>query len=210
MYTLTPEKLQKRVSITENSASESTPLATYQDQVSSLEDDKEADYVDDYGGEVFFSTLKRDSVRRESMAADRLSMRLLAIADDDSAAEDEILKETLNLGDSGSGSGEDFGDRSSRSQPSTRPPSKQKAFQRLFGMVGISFLGFVCLGAAFFVGVQFIGPPNQPVGPYQLIERQVRNRKKDGGKDVRIPKLTSTLSLEILGRRRFLSILHLL
>ena len=27
--------------------------------------------------------------------------------------------------------------------------------------------------ALVFLGIQYVGPPNQPVGPYQLIERQV-------------------------------------
>jgi len=52
--------------------------------------------------------------------------------------------------------------------------AKQIAFQRLFGMVGLVIMGLALLVAALYVGVQFIGPPNQPVGPYQLVERQVR------------------------------------
>jgi hypothetical protein len=167
MFSFTDEKLKTRDdNISKDSLGETTPLASYQKQSSAGNDEDDDD--DDYGGEVYFSSLKGYSVRRESIAADRLSMRLLAIDDDDSAAEDIILKETLDLGDS---SGvDDFADRSGRSQSSTRTNSV-----RLCGMVGVAIAGLGVLVAAFVLGVQFIGPPNQPVGPYQLIERQVRN-----------------------------------
>ena len=70
--------------------------------IDSVDDDDEDDNDDDYfdGAEVFESLKEIDSerrVRRESLAADRLSMRLLAISDDDEELEDQILKETLDL-----------------------------------------------------------------------------------------------------------------
>lgn len=149
---------QKRGTYTVTAVSETTPLY--------LPDEDD----DDYGGEEYFSTLKGESVRRESIMADHLSMRLLAIADDDSAAEDAILQETLDIPVNDSKSARSLGSTSYRSD--TRP-GKQAAYQRLCGMIGLAFLGLVILVAALIVGVQFIGPPNQPVGPYQLVERQV-------------------------------------
>jgi hypothetical protein len=191
----------------DTTVTESTPLvASYAQKSSSMvteqddenykgkdndqddEDDEDEDEFDN--GQVFFSSLKGDMVRRESIAADRLSMRLLAIADDDSDAEDEILKESLDLvgqgrpGRRSSGSlstagaagttYEDFADRSGRSQASSRMGhNKHKARFQLCSMMGVALLGLGILVAAFYLGVEFIGPPSQPVGPYQLIERQV-------------------------------------
>jgi hypothetical protein len=180
----------------DTTATEFTPLAaSYPKKSSSMvteqdnEDEEEVEEEEDEfdNGQEFFSSLKGDMVRRESIAADRLSMRLLAIADDDSDAEDEILKESLDLlgqGRAGSRSSgslsavggttyEDFADRSGRSQASSRIAHKHTARFRLCSMMGVAVLGLGILVAAFFLGVEFIGPPNQPVGPYQLIERQV-------------------------------------
>lgn len=131
-------------------------------------DDDDDDDDDDYDGEEYFAGLRGDSVRRESKMADQLSMRLLAVPDDDSETEDAILNETLNMGAS-----EGKIVRPSISYRDGRT-AKQIAFQRLFGMVGLVIMGLALLVAALYVGVQFIGPPNQPVGPYQLVERQVR------------------------------------
>lgn len=179
---------KKLVSIPEP-VNETTPL----NQLSSSDNEGSED---EYGGEEYFSTLKGDSVRRESFMADQLSMRLLAVADDDSEAEDAILNETLNMMDI-NGVGVGVGLRSSQGvmDISTRSQSsqsvnmmmgksyrgdpraaKQVACSRLFGMIGLVVMGLALLITAFLVGVQFIGPPNQPVGPYQLVERQVRAR----------------------------------
>jgi hypothetical protein len=101
-----------------NRPSEQTPLIQQQQQQQQVarktivvsknindsndDDDDDVDEDDDYfdGTEVFESLKEIDSerrVRRESLAADRLSMRLLAIADDDEELQDQVLKETLNL-----------------------------------------------------------------------------------------------------------------
>ena len=193
----------------EMTVTESTPLvASYPKQSSSMmteqddenykgqdndqdEDDDEEEEEDEFdNGQEYFSSLKGDMARRESIAADQLSMRLLAIADDDSDAEEEILKESLDLLGQGragrsrssgslSAAGaagttyEDFADRSGRSQASSRMGHKHTARFRLCSMMGVALLGFGILVAAFYLGVEFIGPPSQPVGPYQLIERQV-------------------------------------
>lgn len=181
MFSSTPEKAAKRVSIsagTGGELNESTPLnsnANEKSYAKKQSSSMDLDEEDEHSGEAYFSTLKGDSVRRESIAADQLSMRLLAIADDDSEAEDRILKETLQLSDDdddGGGAGSGL-DRSARSQSnaSIRQPV---AGRHLCGMISLFLLGSLLLMAALFLGVQFIGPPNQPVGPYQLVERQVR------------------------------------
>ena len=192
----------------EMTVTESTPLvASYPKQSSSMmteqddenykgqdndqdEDDEEEEEDEFDNGQEYFSSLKGDMARRESIAADRLSTRLLAIADDDSDAEEEIIKESLDLLGQGragrsrssgslSAAGaagttyEDFADRSGRSQASSRMGHKHTARFRLCSMMGVALLGFGILVAAFYLGVEFIGPPSQPVGPYQLIERQV-------------------------------------
>jgi hypothetical protein len=165
MVSSTPNK-KKHVTMSDT-VNEKTPL-----NLSSADSD------DDSGGQEYFSNLKGDSVRRESILADQLSMRLLAVADDDSDAEDAILYETLNMSNTG-GSARNQGsmDVSARSQGSLsyRDPriAKQAACSRLCGMVGLVVMGLALLFTAFILGVQFIGPPNQPVGPYHLVERQV-------------------------------------
>lgn len=161
----------RHIGITE-AVDEDTPL-----EMSSLLGDRPApsdDDEDDYAGEEFFAGLKGDSVRREFHMADQLSMRLLAVPDDDSEAEDAILQETLNIAMNESQAPSRR--LSTASGVSFRDPrtAKQEAYQRLSGMVGLVILGLVLLGVALYVGVEFIGPPNQPVGPYELVERQVR------------------------------------
>ncbi|KAL3914642.1 MAG: hypothetical protein SGILL_006020, partial [Bacillariaceae sp.] len=133
-------------------------------------ENEEDDYFEGVDGVAVFESLKeddtkRESFRRESLAADRLSMRLLAISDDDVELEDRILNETLDL------------------EPPTAAPTTrvsevqirkqtQKAGSRFFTMTGLCVLTFGIIIAALWIGAEFIGPPNQPVGPYQLVERQ--------------------------------------
>lgn len=218
--------MSRRTRTTET-ATESTPLGSYQNQglYATVPEDEEDEDDDDYGGDVYFSSLKGDdSARRESIAADRLSKRLLAIPDDDSAAEDEILKETLDLGEIISATssgliGESFTDHSTRTQTSLSRHSmslsshqkKDAARWRLFGMIGVMILGLSLLVTAFFVGVQFIGPPNQPVGPYQLIERQVSSHIKSRRVMAQLPNQALTMAvLSFVGRTQLFSILQFL
>lgn len=147
-----------------------------QQDESELDGDSESLGEDDdlgrEGGRVYFPNLKNDSnsIRRESMAADRLSTRLLAIDDDDSEAEERILRESLalnvplhhtkNISDSVGSIGE---------------KSLQKAAcHRFVSMACLVILSFALIGLALYARVQFLGPPNQPAGPYRLLERQVR------------------------------------
>ena len=127
-------------------------------------------------GLQYFSVLKDESTsshRRESMAADRLSMRLLQVDDDDELTELKILQETLDLDD------EDFAAPTTAAMltPEERESlrrSTSRASSRFWTMTLLCLLAFAVIGAALWIGAEFIGPPNQPVGPYELIERQVR------------------------------------
>jgi hypothetical protein len=138
-------------------------------------------------GEVMFEGLK-DNERRESIAADKLSMRLLEIDDDDSETEEMILRESLLSLD------QDLPTLSPSRRPSSprlsstrmslrsgRPMSieeveeatRKAAVERLCTIIGISVVALLAIGVALYIGVEFIGPPNMPVGPYELVERQV-------------------------------------
>ena len=46
---------------------------------------------------------------------------------------------------------------------------------RIWVMVVMVLLGVIVLAVAYYVGAKVIGPPQQPLGPYQLVERQVRS-----------------------------------
>ena len=154
-------------SVTLQDPSEQTPLFVDRAQSHSSEE---------MDGTGHFEELKQDSVRhtdndsikKQMMAADRLSMRLLQVDDDDSDAEDLILKESLDISIHG-------GRRGSLDVLSNmQEAARQAARERLFTMIGLLVLVFGLIIAALWVGVEFIGPPNQPVGPYELVERQVR------------------------------------
>lgn len=147
---------------------------------------KEGDDYDsgsEMDGSDYFEALgvkHASAARRESMAADRLSMRLLAIDDDDDEMEDRILHEVLNL---------DIGTQlithSNREQPTEKDDAITTTVSSTINWKGVGgticsmttlfVLAFGMIGAAIWISNQFIGPPNQPVGPYELIERQVRS-----------------------------------
>jgi hypothetical protein len=105
---------------------------------------------------------------RESLAAERLSIRLLAIADDDEEEHDRILRESLHLVA-----------LSTEVQKRKSMRAQQQAGGRIGFMIAMVVGGFVLLGIAFFVGAKVIGPPSQPVGPYELVERQVSKEAKE-------------------------------
>eukprot|EP00526_Cylindrotheca_closterium_P013503 CAMPEP_0113647456 /NCGR_PEP_ID=MMETSP0017_2-20120614/25118_1 /TAXON_ID=2856 /ORGANISM="Cylindrotheca closterium" /LENGTH=535 /DNA_ID=CAMNT_0000559509 /DNA_START=176 /DNA_END=1783 /DNA_ORIENTATION=+ /assembly_acc=CAM_ASM_000147 len=154
---------------------ESTPLFQNQPSSSTLpsqpdDEDYSTDDLDEFDdtGNVYFANLKTASIRRESMAADALSTRLLAIADDDSEAEERILRESLQLDvplHRRSDSFKDLLSESARMQ-------QKAARNRFISMALLAFVSFAVIGTALYVGVQFIGPPNVPAGPYRLLERQ--------------------------------------
>jgi hypothetical protein len=119
-----------------------------------------------------FDDIKRDNIRRESLAADQLSVRLLQIDDDDSEAEERILRESLNLEVPLHGRRFSLHHKIDELPKMTAETTKS-AWDRLLSMVALSLLAFSLLAAALWAGVQFVGPPNQPAGSYQLVERQV-------------------------------------
>ena len=154
----------KRVSIQEHPVVyERTPLLQQENSEGLMAD---MDTSDDDFGEESFSRLK-DSIRRESLAADRLSMRLLAVPDDDEENEARILKESLDISLY-------EGPRGNKLLENMQKAARQAACERFCTMVSVCLLAVALIGAALYVGVEFVGPPNQPVGPYQLVERQVR------------------------------------
>jgi hypothetical protein len=93
-------------------------------------------------------------------AADRLSIRLMNTSSADD--EDRVLRESLNLS------------RHGRSKVK-REPSSDKAKMRMCSMVVLTILFLGGLAGLVLLGVRAVGPPNQPVGPYRLLERHVSN-----------------------------------
>ena len=160
----------RRVSISEPPGREITPL---------LPRPQSSDTIDssEYGTELFERikddavTSNSDTAARESILADNLSMRLLQVDDDDDETEMRILRESLNISLYGGSNRQGIDDVGKRS-------TRKAACERLFTMVGMSLVVFSLIFAALYVGVEFIGPPNQPVGPYQLVERQVSGRNR--------------------------------
>lgn len=143
------------------------PKETAPRETTPLISDPPVSSEEDMDGTENFEEFKADSVRirRESLAADRLSMRLLQVDDDDSDTEDLILQESIGIS---------FKPKQPDILSAMQEATRQVARERLNTMIGLLVLVFGLIIAALWVGVEFIGPPNQPVGPYQLVERQVR------------------------------------
>lgn len=107
--------------------------------------------------------------RSEARAAERLSMRLLAVDDDDSEEEDRVLRQSLNMlaaEDDAKGWGSPAMSRR-KSIAGTN-----KATRSIVTMAMLAVAGVVVAGATFYFGVKAVGPPSQPTGPYALVERQ--------------------------------------
>ncbi len=109
------------------------------------------------------------------MAADRLSMRLLSVPDDDVEQMDQILQESLDMAGVTLISTPQSLRASMAAVELARHKSTVRAGSRLFSMTGLCLLACGLIICALWIGAEFIGPPNQPVGPYQLVERQVRS-----------------------------------
>lgn len=151
----------------------SLPSARDDTNLSEELDDFDSNDDDDMDGKIYFTGLKESSIRRESMMADQLSSRLLAIADDDSEAEERILRESLAL-DVPLHHRQELLAMSSRSFVESQR-AKPAARNRFLSMALLVLFSFAVIGVALYVGVQFIGPPNVPAGPYRLLERQEGN-----------------------------------
>lgn len=157
-----------------------------------VDDDDDDDDDDGDGEEMFvplrFSSLSPSSQReRETRAADRLSVRLLAIQDDDSEEEDRILRKSLRLlapvtvNDGIQQSppidetNESYFMRQQESLRQSIQYKNQSATRRqcvVGTLTAVAMVGVVLFAVAFLFVGKAIGPTNQPVGPYQLVERQ--------------------------------------
>lgn len=157
---------------------EDTPLVSKNDREEGGDDE---DW--DFDGSGYFEALSGkspSSMRRQTIAADRLSDRLLDIDDDDDVLEDLILHQHLRV---------------DMDTPLITLTEHERCFKaieiaedetevavateswwsfggRFFSMTGLCILVFGLVLTAFLIGAGFAVPPNQPVGPYELIERQ--------------------------------------
>lgn len=137
----------------------------------------------------------KPSERDEARAADRLSMRLLAVADDNEEESEKILRESLRLiqadddditeteasllssAESKMNRNVYVSSRSSRKYRSmldgVAEDAEHKSQKRLFCSLFVAFLIFIGLVMlVIYAGVKLAGPPRQPVGAYRLVERQ--------------------------------------
>ena len=154
--------MPKHVGFGENEPLVETNVYSY---YSSNDDDDD----DDNTSTQAFQKLKGESFSdrdQESMDAEQLSMRLLSVPDDDEEQQDRILRESLHLVALSQEQSEDLRRKSIRVERHARG--------RFWGMVVMGVAGLGLLGAAFYAGAKVVGPPRQPIGPYKLIERQVR------------------------------------
>ena len=125
---------------------------------------------------------------REARAADRLSFRLLAVNDDDSVEEDRILRKSLRLlapvfeedemlvfdDDKGAElSSRRFRDQHTWKETIRYEQESAKTRKRvIWTLLTWALAGLAVVVAALVYLGKVVGPPNQPVGPYALIERQ--------------------------------------
>jgi hypothetical protein len=141
---------------------------------------------DDEDNSIYYSSdsggLARQQREREARAADRLSIRLLSVNDDDSVEEDRILRKSLRLLAPVGEEDEEFepmvSRRSFRQQQALKESirfEQESAKTRkrvIWTLVVWALAGLAVVAAALVYLGKVVGPPNQPVGPYTLIERQ--------------------------------------
>lgn len=135
------------------------------------EDEEEEDEeAEDYEN-IFSDDGRGDFALREMRAADRLSFRLLNVQNEEEA--DRILRQSLRLLKSTYETNEEYDDMILVDDDDD---SVQKdmvtAFNRVCTMIVWAAVGFSIVVAAIFLVGKAVGPPNQPVGPYALVERQ--------------------------------------
>ena len=127
----------------------------------SSSEEEEEDEGRDAFEELNMSDVKKKArlFDRQARAADRLSLRLMEVSQDE---EDRVLRETLRLSEQQyPGPSETMSRRAAR-----------KAKIRVYFMLSMAVGAIVTLGALVILGIRYVGPPNEPVGPYQLVERQ--------------------------------------
>ena len=140
-------------------------------------DDEDNDYLatgdnSDDGSTQAFHNLKGDSFHdsadedREAMAAERLSMRLLSVPDDDEEEADRVLRESLHFVMASEDEIEIIKRKSIRAE--------KQATGSFTTMIILFMLGGILLVILVaWLAPKVIGPPRQPLGPYYLVERQV-------------------------------------
>lgn len=112
--------------------------------------------------------------RFEARMAERLSVRLLAIPDDDEEGYHRELRKSLRMLHVSSSS--DLERKESAVIPALSfyedIEFMTPARRQFWTMVLIAIFSLSAFGVALLWGVRFMGPPYQPAGPYELIERQ--------------------------------------
>jgi hypothetical protein len=99
----------------------------------------------------------------QSAAANRLSIRLLNTSTEEE--EDRVLRETLDLS---------LHPKKRKVEEDEDDEGKATITRFPIGtIVALTLLFFAGLAALMIVGLRAVGPPNRPVGPYTLVERQV-------------------------------------
>lgn len=115
--------------------------------------------------------------RFEARVAERLSVRLLAISDDDEEGYNRELRKSLQLLHVSSSG--DLEHKQSASFPALSFDDDKElmtpAQRHFWTMVLIAISGLSVIGGAMWFGVRLLAPPYQPTGPYQLIENQEGN-----------------------------------
>jgi hypothetical protein len=141
--------------------------------------DEEDDDMDDLMALKEFSHLQ-PALRQEALAAERLSIRLLSIPDHDEASADRVVRQSLRLLSFMADEEEEGAEEEALEIESPREKELRRvaARRRFWTMISLSvlFVSLMIVGTTYFLSKYLhlrIGqPPNQPVGPYQLVERQ--------------------------------------
>jgi hypothetical protein len=120
-------------------------------------------------------------VQREMRAADRLSFRLLAVEDNEEE-ENILLQQSLRLASVFSKQREssseherilELDDESDYMSGRMRfKDEEEEARRRVCTMIVWAIVGFLMVVAGIILVGEVTGPPNQPVGPYSLVESQ--------------------------------------
>jgi hypothetical protein len=148
-------------------ASESTPLTQYTSYQSGSSTSSED------------SKCESNNKNNEFGDGDQLGRKLLA-CNGNAELEDRVMRRSL-----------DIAFQSKKSDPRSSAMGRhrianfsisrrsfvddQSLFQKMVAMISLALLGLLTIFVLLQVSSLIVGPPSQPVGPYQLVEMQVRN-----------------------------------
>lgn len=149
-------------------ASESTPLTSYSSYQSGSSSSSED------------SQFESNKKNNEFGDGDQLGRKLLA-CNGNEELEDLVMRRSLDIAFHGkksdprsSAMGRD--NRMANFSISRRSfLEDQSLFQKMVAMISLALLGLLTIFVLLQVSSLIVGPPSQPVGPYQLVEMQVRN-----------------------------------